>query len=252
MNEQINLNHYTNISDSYNSNFLYSEENNDYQEWILSIITKEFNLTKYSHIADIGAGSGSFSNKLSNKIELINPLLCVDNNIDMLNIAKKYSNIRIQCTDAQTFAAQHNLFDFILLKEIIHHIPILEMNKLFIDLEKCLTPTGSCLIITRPSEIDYPLFTAARKVWAQNQPSKDVLLKIMNDCGLNVTCISTSMNMSLSKEKWYNMIRTRCWSTFSYFNDEELEEGIKELELKFNCIDEISFREELLFIMIKK
>ena len=252
MNTQVNFNHYTNISNSYNSNFLYSEESNEYQNWILSLITTEINLTQHSHIADIGAGSGSFSNKLSNKIGLINPLLCVDNNLDMLKTAEKYQNIKIQCSDAQTFAAQHNLFDFILLKEIIHHIPIIEMKKLFTDLEKCLTPNGSCLIITRPSKTDYPLFTAAQNVWSQNQPSKDTLLKIMNDCKLNVTCNSIYMNMSLSKEKWFNMIRSRCWSTFSYFNDEQLEEGITELEIKFANTNDISFKEELLFFILKK
>ena len=252
MNNQINLNHYTNISDSYNSNFLYSDEDSKYQDWILSIIIKQSNLTNLSYIADIGAGTGSFSNKLSNKIKLIYPLLCVDNNIEMLKIADKYLGIITLCLDAQTFASQHYIYDFILLKEIIHHIPILEMPKLFIDLEKCLTPNGSCLIITRPSKTEYPLFEKAHNIWTQQQPSKEVLLKIINDCGLNVTCNSIYMNMSLSKQKWFNMIRTRSWSTFSYFNNDELEEGISELELKFNNNDDILFKEELLFIMIKK
>jgi cyclopropane fatty-acyl-phospholipid synthase-like methyltransferase len=248
----MNLYHYSNISNSYNSNFFYSEDNIDYQEWLLSIIITELNLTKYNYVVDIGAGTCSFSNKLFTKANLTHPILCIDNNINMLNVAKKYDGVITQCCDANTFASQHNVFDRILFKEVIHHIPISSMTQLFKDIKECLSDDGISLIITRPSEVDYPLFNEARVVWRKNQLSKDILLEKIKDSGLNVIIKSVFKNITITKDEWYNMIRRRVWSTFSYFNDTELEKGIAELEIEFANKNEISFNEELLLFIIKK
>jgi ubiquinone/menaquinone biosynthesis C-methylase UbiE len=250
MNIHSNLDHYTNIYSLYNS---LHYQNDNYQNWLLSIIINELNIIPPNFVADIGGGTGIFSNQLFNKANLNNPVLCVDNSADMLKIASQYNGVIIQCDNAQTFVSQHKIFDRIILKEMIHHIPILEIDKLFKDIAKCLSKDGICLTITRPVEVMYPLFNKAREIWKKQQPSKETLLEHMRNSGLNITYYSIFKNIIISKENWYNMMRSRFWSTFSYLTDSEIEEGILELEKGIlNNINQIEIIEELILITAKK
>ena len=45
--------------------------------------------------------------------------------------------------------------------------------------------------------------------------------------------IAFSDPCKLEKARWIRMVRSRFWSTFSYFTDDELEAGIKEMEAKY-------------------
>ena len=55
----------------------------------------------------------------------------------------------------------------------------------------------------------------------------------------------------LEKARWFKMVRARFWSTFSHFSDEELEQGIAELDLKFTEV-ELRFNDVLVFVTAKK
>ena len=172
------IDHYSNISNGYNS--LYHVGNDSYQQWILSIIIKELNINSNSLITDVGGGTGSFSKKIFDIANLRSPVLCVDSSDAMLKIANDYNGVITECLDAQQFAKQSRIkqqkFDGILLKEMIHHIPRNEIQKLYSDLGNCLTKNGIILTVTRPNEVVYPLFRRAHKVWREQQPSKDELL----------------------------------------------------------------------------
>ena len=56
----------------------------------------------------------------------------------------------------------------------------------------------------------------------------------------------------MPKEQWFHMIRSRFWSTFSHFNDEELEDGIDELKIILAYQINVSFTEELLLFITKR
>jgi len=248
------IGHYSNISNGYNS--LYHVGNNSYQQWILSIIIKELNINSHSLVADVGGGTGSFSKKIFDIANLKQSVLCVDSSDAMLKIADSYEGVTTECLDAQQFAEQSRIkqqkFDGILLKEMIHHIPRNEIQKLYLDLGNCLTDHGIILTVTRPNKAVYPLFQAAHKVWSEQQPLKEELLNYIEGAKLNVVCKSIFIDISLSKEQWFHMIRSRFWSTFSHFNDIELEDGIDELKIKLANQINVSFTEELLLFIAKK
>lgn len=56
----------------------------------------------------------------------------------------------------------------------------------------------------------------------------------------------------LKKSVWLEMVRSRFWSTFSHCSDEELEEGIRELEEQFHAAEDLKFVDRLIFILGKK
>jgi len=242
--------HYSNVSNDYDS--LYHINNKSYENWILSIIIKELNISSSSIVVDIGGGTGSFSKKIYDNANLIFPILCVDNNDDMLKVASSYNGVITQCLDAQHFACQSNQkFDAILLKEMIHHIPKNEIQKLYSNLKNLLNDNGICLTITRPKNVVYPIFKAAHKVWSDQQPLKEELLEYITKSGLNVICKSINIDIKMSKDDWFQIIRSRFWSTFSHFNDNELEEGIKELKISLANKEDVSYTEELILFIAK-
>jgi hypothetical protein len=55
-------------------------------------------------------------------------------------------------------------YSHVLLKELVHHIPPADVPALYAGLAAQLAPGGVAVTITRPQEVDYPLFARAREV----------------------------------------------------------------------------------------
>lgn len=50
------------------------------------------------------------------------------------------------------------------LQEVVHHIPSEQVPALFAGMAAQLRPGGTVVVITRPQDVDYPLFSRAREV----------------------------------------------------------------------------------------
>lgn len=137
-------------------------------------------------------------------------------------------------------------YDQILLKEVIHHFPERDRVGIFRGMREGLrktttlentpaaaledgdqSPMPSILIITRPQkDIDYPMWEKAKEIWAINQPGIETLEEDLKAAGythLKRTVVPIECTISLSR--WQAMIKSRCWSTFSNFTDEELQDA---------------------------
>jgi hypothetical protein len=167
----------------------------------------------------------------------------------------------------------------VLFKEVVHHLPQDKRCDIFRAIHHGLLdiptknkhvavnsttttasttpqpPPPSLLIITRPQhEIDYPLWDAARNVWAENQPSSQRLAQELREAGFSnvehtihvYPCILASL------QKWQDMIRNRCWSTFSHFTNDELERACQELAVteqhRIDAQGRLHFEDRLMFL----
>ena len=177
-------------------------------------------------------------------------------------------------TDAQAFG-----YHRVLLKELVHHIPESDAAAMYAGLARQLAPGGLCVTVTRPQEVDYPLWGAARAVWRAAQPPAERLLAQMAAAGLEVRSEEAVYTATLPKERWFAMVRTqhvfstrlvcdaarltclrsaslsrrqvrtRFWSTFSAFDDAGLEAGIAELEAAYAHTDVVTFHDRLLILI---
>lgn len=135
-------------------------------------------------------------------------------------------------------------YDQLLLKEVVHHFPEKDRVGIFRGMREGLrttaventaaaleegdrSPMPSMLIITRPQkDIDYPMWDKAKEIWAVNQPGIEALEEDLKAAGythLKRTVVPIECTISLSR--WQAMIKSRCWSTFSNFTDEELQDA---------------------------
>lgn len=74
--------------------------------------------------------------------------------------------------DAVQFAAlpaESMRYSHVLLKELVHHIPAADVPAMYAGLHRQLAPGGVAVTITRPQQVDYPLFRRAREVGGPGQ-----------------------------------------------------------------------------------
>jgi hypothetical protein len=138
-----------------------------------------------------------------------------------------------------------------------------------VDLETTMAPQSSdgghneqtqkgpsLLIVTRPQvDIDYPLWPAAREVWAANQPSVSAIEADLKVAGFQkIESKIQTYPSSIKLDQWLDMVQSRFWSTFSNFTDAELKEAcnlIRDEATKTSKVDGddvVHFEDRLVFI----
>ena len=142
-------------------------------------------------------------------------------------LAGACEGVRTECLDAGEWADDDSQrFGGVLLKEVVHHLGEPEARgRVFAALARNrVAAGGALLVVTRPSEpIDYPMWPAAKAVWAANQPSASTLADELTSAGLLVETSLARYPLEMPTSTWTAMVRGRFWSTFSHFTDEELE-----------------------------
>lgn len=153
--------HYEAVSAAYEEAFFYAS--GPYQDWLLSTVLEHLRLEESPalRLADVGGGTGNFTAELCAAAQLVEPALCVDNSPEMLELAAARPRLAPLCLDAVAFARREPeapLLDRVLLKEVVHHIPEADVPALYAGLAAQLAAKGVVLTVTRPQEVDYPLF----------------------------------------------------------------------------------------------
>ncbi len=239
------MNHYDTIADLFNTVWHFSDE---YKEFVHSHIMADLALTSTDTLVDIGGGTGIFTSRLAHEADL-QCAYCIEPSPAMCDEASKLDNIRAICTDASGFCTLNLPYTKLLLKEVIHHIR--DREEFWKNIHHQLPPTGKLLIITRPQHIAFPFFDAAKEAFAANQPPHDVLVSELQKGGFSVETQCRSHTFTLPKQQWYLMLRHRFMSDLSHFSDQEIEEGIDEIEKKYPE-NHLTIVDNLIFITATK
>jgi trans-aconitate methyltransferase len=208
-------------------------------------------------IADVGGGTGNFTaalaKKLSLKAEDGEHILCVDPFEEMLNLAYAHQPlVQPVLMGAVEFAQTARSLDCVFLKEVIHHIPEAEWGVLFGGLYRQLSAGGSVVIITRPQEVEYPLFPRAAEIWKEHQQPAEPFCQALREAGFSVETEVNSYLVRLKKTAWLGMVANKFWSTFSHCSEQELREGLSFLETQHAGDEELVFHDNLVFIVATK
>jgi len=246
--------HYTDVATAYEGAFFY--ESGAYQDWLLALLLQKLELRSETRLVDLGGGTGNFTAALAEAAGLQRPVLCVDNSAPMLQVAAGRAGIRPREQDAASFAASTDPeatgYDRVLLKEIVHHVVDADVAPMYAGLARQLAPGGLCVTVTRPQEVDYPLWPAARDVWRAAQPPAARLAAQAAAAGLEVVVHEAVYSATLPKERWFAMVRARFWSTFAAFDDAGLEDGVAQLQAQHATSDVVTFNDRLIVIVARK
>ena len=240
-----NPNHFDSIADVFNRIWYFSD---DYKTFVIHHIISDLTLSEEDILADIGGGTGTFTSALVNEAHL-QKAYCIEPASAMCTEASKLSNITAICADAHAFISSKTPFTKMLLKEVIHHIG--EREIFWKNVYYTLPSRGKLLIITRPQRVAFPFFDAAKEAFARNQPPHETIETELQKSEFYVTTQYRSHTFTLPKESWYEMLRHRFMSDLSVFSDEEIEEGIREIESRYEG-ETIDIIDNLIFISATK
>ena len=120
-------------------------------------------------------------------------------------------------------------FDRAMCLGAAHHFA--DPNKTYRDIESCLSPGGVFLILQIGKFNSVPLFKKAdggvNTFIADRKENTSTRLRSAN---FEVEVSEELVDFRVTKTKWYAMLRERYHSSLRELSDEEVEEGINELE----------------------
>ena len=250
--------HYTHAGGEYDTAFCY-EEGTPYWNSLVAWVSESLDLQRGDALADIGGGTGAFTHALSviGGLGATLPIV-VEPSAEMIAHAARRVGLETILSSAVPFllgrrdVVPTQLLDKVLLKECVHHFDEPTTHSMAALLAETLRPaSGRVLIVTRPQEVEYPLWPAARRTWRENQPPAALYERALADAGFTVTTTERRFSWSLPREAWFNHVRARGWSTFSAenFDDEALAAGIAEAERLVGDAAVITFDEVMIFIV---
>lgn len=238
-------NHFDSIADDFNRIWTFSPE---YKDFVHHHILKKLQLGPDDVFADIGGGTGTFTERLS-KDSKARHTYCIEPSRPMCDIASQQPGIEAICCDAHAALTMDLGITKVLFKEVIHHIA--DRREFFKKLYETLPLYGKLLIVTRPQEILFPFFDEAKQKFADNQPPHEHIADELRECGFTVETEFDEHTFYLSKRDWFDMLRNRFMSDLGSFSDEEIETGIQQIDERFDD-STLLFCDRLIFILGSK
>jgi 2-polyprenyl-3-methyl-5-hydroxy-6-metoxy-1,4-benzoquinol methylase len=238
--------HYQRLAARYDDNWAY---NPAHIAWMTSRIIRHADIGSGQTVADIGCGTGLYSRGLTAAARAV---ICADPSQAMLDqlpadpaLIPVLASAEDIATHRVTLPAQR--LDAMVIKEALHHVPADRRPAVLHGLAGLLPPGGRILIVMLPVRIDYPLFTAALERFASLQPEPSGIAAMLAATGLETEVTYDSYRLTVEKDRYLSMVRSRYMSLLSTFTDAELDQGITEIQNR-HPDDHLEFTDQFAFI----
>ena len=198
----------------------------------LPILKEYLQLKPDDVMLDIGGGTGWVADTLAKAAGLSEPVVCVDPSAEMVKRAKQRGVIGVQATAEEFFTLpQAKLFSKVLIVAAMHHFS--DPRAVFKGIWDSLSPGGSCVVLGYSPECAWPIFRALRNHVATKlcrNEEDEVTALLQASANFDVQTKKMTIQHKIPKAQWYKMIRARFVSPLHYLTDQEIENGIEELE----------------------
>lgn len=241
--EELVEEHYKNLSQNYDDYLLYSPT---FVRTLTRKMIQMLHLKEDDVFVDLGGGTGMYTKDILEQVPLKKTATLVDPFAEMLAQAESHPKIECRQYDGLAFSALEGKYDKVLMKEAVHHVQ--DKDLLFSNLFERLSPGGRLLLVHVPPELDYPLFKKALERVRNWHADPEGLNRTLENVGFQVTHEYLKYRHSIPKRKYINMVRTGYMTVLSSFNDEEIEEGIKEMEITLEGKQILEFEDHFDFI----
>ena len=218
----------------------------DYINSFNNFLIKNIKINSKSKILDIGCGRGKILGSLSSKLKLKERPL----GIDIINHKDRDKRINFKRANVLNLSLRKNQkFDLILIKQTIHLMKFEEIKILLKLLKKKLNSKGKILIFTLDTDKnEIPTFKLMKLKLNQSLQRDKKILKIITNLYPYRIKEKFIFNVKISKKKYLKMIKSRYISTLIPFSKKQLDQGIKEIELKYK--DVLRFKDKLICIIL--
>ena len=162
---------------------------------------------------------------------LNHPVLCIEPSAEMLGIAKSRNGLKLIPATADDFLSKADTYSSQKCNKIIinmsaHLFP--DPQGTFYKAYKYL-PEDCLLVTTVRSKPTFPMWISLKEKFVR-QVSKDEVKMQLEEAGFTVEKVTEVGTVKMTKLDWYNRLRKRVFSTLYEFSDEQIEEGLLELD----------------------
>lgn len=223
----LDADHYDHFHESSRSSWIHSQ---DYLDYWRKQVVRLLALKPSDRFADIGCGDGRLATYISRKVGFLRVPLGVEQNQVCQRYNEKYLDSVMM--DAESFLESKNeAVDKFLLKQIIHHVYRPHQKKILGKMYRALKPGGRVLILSMPDKLCYPVFDRALEVYEQNESdfNFEQLQDDLNVAGFATSTQTCTYKVQFPKVKYLHAIAERFISTLSMVTEEEMCQGLVEL-----------------------
>jgi len=182
-------------------------------------------------VVDIGGGTGSLAHSVWKRAGLKHPVVCVEPCKGMVEVARKKEGINVVHATAEEFV-QLGSYQFTKVLVCCCSHLFNQMELVFTEVAKQLPSGGVCLVIDRHQDTTVPLFKVALDlhIGGHSHSFAENVSKLVKPMGVIVATTTEILEYKMKKSLWYSVLRNRYISYLHQLTDEEIEDGIKELE----------------------
>ncbi|ESZ99790.1 hypothetical protein CcI156_22365 [Frankia sp. CcI156] len=231
--------HYERLAGAYDQNWTYSDV---FLDWMTREMAGALTLTSHDRIIDVGCGTGLYTRRVFEIVRPSTPILCADPSEGMLSQLPSDPGFRPVHASAEqlagaaspdaTTAVGPGSLDVVMIKEAIHHVAPADRPRVIAGLTGLLGDGGRFLIVMLPIRISYPLFVAALERFEELQPDPADIADHMRDAGLTASLTYRDHPLSIPKDRYLAMVRSRYMSLLSTFDDDQIEAGVAEIDAR--------------------
>lgn len=245
MNKDVTGDHYERLAATYDENWTHSPA---FLEWMTECIQRRLRLGPGDLAADIGCGTGLFARALARYAAEVT---CVEPSAPMLARLPHDDRLIPVGASVEDLASgrvvlPHGRYDAMLLKEMVHHVD--DPASVITGLTRLLRTGGWMLVVMLPTQISYPLFADALRLFTSLQPDPADIAEHMQNAGLETELSYESFSLAFPADRYLQMVRNRYMSLLSYFDDAQLEAGIAEIR-RSHPGEQITFSDTFAFVL---
>ncbi len=240
--------HYETLANRYD---LLWEHSTEFQSWMCEQILDAASLPAGPAIADVGGGTGIYAKGLLARLDSAARIYVVDPSAEMLSmVTPSPSLVCIQGTAAEATGALNAIgvseVDLVLITEAVHHFA--DINDDLRSLLGLVETGGSMLVVMLPKSITYPLFDKALRRFEDWQPDPRHVEQLLASYGLTTKRSVRSFQLTMTSQRWLEMVEGRFMSLLSSFSDDELAVGIDEIREQLGDATTVTFPDTFEFI----
>ena len=207
----------------------------------------KINLNRNITILDIGCGRANIISALQRKYKFTNKPI----GIDIVTNQDVKRNIIFKKIDALKYLKKKEKYDLILVKQTIHFFTKTKLNLLLNLAKKRLNPKGKLLIFSLKTKNNkIPCFKKMQQKLEQSLKRDEKLFKFIKKKLKKTNETYFNYKVSISTQKYLNMIRSRYISCLLDLENKEIKTGINEIKSKYKS--QINFTDTLKCITYRK
>lgn len=217
----------------------------DYINYTVKLLSDCLNMKPSSKILDIGCGRGTITKALAEFNHVTSPVEGIDVSETIFD-AVSTDQVQFFYSDACQYLRDkcENIYDGVVIKQAFHLIDGENRKLLVSKLRHCIKKKGRALIFQMPYQSCVPMFSKGKDIFKREVFPISGVIGLADEYGFKTQRTDFSFTVHISKRNYFQLLKRRYISSIRDFSDQEIEEGILELDGIFPQ-DQLEFEDKL-------